>query len=67
MLFHILYCILYDSIKNLQFLIINLYFLSKLLLAWILEHFIQTYTYTRIYYEYFKFDIKIYINYIYVP
>ncbi|XP_059550569.1 cAMP-specific 3',5'-cyclic phosphodiesterase 4D isoform X5 [Myotis daubentonii] len=28
-----LYCILYESIKNLQFLIINLCFLSKLLLA----------------------------------
>ena len=33
-----LYCILYESIKNLQFLIKSLCFLSKLLLAWILGH-----------------------------
>lgn len=33
-----LYCILYESINNLQFVIKNLCFLSKLLLAWLLGH-----------------------------
>ena len=58
-----LYCILYESIKNLQFLIINLCFLSKIFLAWILGHFIQTHTHIQ---EFIMSSLSSISRYIYI-